>query len=175
VGQMSGPSTPLVTVAQLDPMVAVFSLTESQVGKLKTGDQVSVQVKVAGSESWQGQVSEVAPSADPRTRTYLVKVELPNGDGMLKGGMTAQVGLALNSIEDAVVVPVNSVVTKGNRQNIYLLEGERVRECPVEILLQNDELAAVSGEVEAGAQVVIAGQNLLQDGSLVRDVTEEGK
>ena len=175
VGQMSGPSTPLVTVAQLDPMVAVFSLTESQVGKLKTGDQVSVQVKVAGSEPWQGRVSEVAPSADPRTRTYLVKVELPNGDGMLKGGMTAQVGLALDSVEDAVVVPVNSIVTKGNRQNIYLLEGETVRECPVEILLQNDEVAAISGEVKVGAKVVIAGQNLLQDGTLVRDVTGEGK
>lgn len=174
-GQMAGPSTPLVTVAQLDPIVAVFSLTESQVGKLNAGDRVSVLVKAAGEEPWQGQVSEVAPSADPRTRTYLVKVELPNGDGILKGGMTAQVGLALDSIEDAVVVPVNSIVTKGNRQNIYLLEGETVRECPVEILLQSDELAAISGEVEVGAKVVVAGQNLLQDGTLVRDVTEEGK
>lgn len=174
-GQMAGPSMPLVTVAQLDPVIAVFSLTESQVGKLKTGEQVSVQVKAAGTEPWQGQVTEVAPSADPRTRTYKVKVELPNGDGMLKGGMTAQVGLVLDSVEDAVVVPVNSIVTKGNRQNIYLLEGETVRECPVEILLQNDEVAAVSGEVEVGAKVVIAGQNLLQDGSLVRDVTGEGK
>lgn len=174
VGQMTGPSTPVVTIAQLDPIYAEFTLTESQVGKLNKGDEVRVQVSAAGEEPLVGTVTEVPPSADPYTRGYKVKVEIANAQGLLKGGMTAQIGLALESISDVIVVPVNSVVTKENQQNIYLLEGDKVRQCPVEILLQNDQMAAVAGEVEAGDQIVVAGQHLLQDGSSVKVVVGEG-
>lgn len=174
-GQMVGPSTPVITLAQLDPVYAEFTLTESQVGKLTKGDEVQVQVSAAGEEPLVGTVTEVPPSADPYTRGYKVKVEIANAQGKLKGGMTAQIGLALESVTDAIVIPVNSIVTKDNQQSIYLLEeGNKVRQCPVEILLQNDEQAAVAGEVKAGDRLVIAGQHLLQDGSVVKVVAEEG-
>lgn len=175
VGQMVGQTTPVVTIAQLDPMYAEFTLTESQVGKLAVGDKVQVKVSAAGEEPFEGTVTEVPPSADPYTRGYKVKVEIPNEGGLLKGGMTAQIGLALESVSDAIVVPVNSVVTKSNQQYIYILEGNnKVRQCPVEILLQNDQVAAVAGEVKAGDKIVVSGQHLLQDGSLVKVVAGEG-
>lgn len=175
VGHMVGPGMPIVTVAQLEPMLGIFNLTESQVNKLKLGDEVDVQVSAAGNIPFLGKVTEVAPAADPRTRGYKVKVELSNQEGLLKSGMTAQVAFALEGIEDNLVVPIKSIVTKGNRQNIYLVEEDRVRECPVEILLQDNTMAAITGEVKQGDKVVIQGQTLLQDGSLVKVVSEGGK
>lgn len=174
MGQMAGPTTPVVTIAQLNPVYAEFNLTESKIGKLAAGDKVQVLVSAAGDAPWEGTVVEVPPSADPYTRGYKVKVEIPNDEGLLKGGMTAQINLALDSVTDALVVPVDSIVTKDNRPSIYILAGDRVRQCPVEVVLQNDQLAAVTGEVKAGDRIVVAGQHLLQDGSVVKVVTGEG-
>ncbi|HHY60852.1 MAG TPA: efflux RND transporter periplasmic adaptor subunit, partial [Clostridia bacterium] len=47
-------------------------------------------------------------------------------------------------------------------------------QCPVEVLLRNDEVAAVAGEVKAGDKIVVSGQHLLQDGSPVKVVAGEG-
>lgn len=175
VGQMAGPTTPVVTIAQLNPVYAEFTLTESQVGKLAAGDEVQVKVSAVREEPFAGTVTEVPPSADPYTRGYKIKVEIPNEEGLLKGGMTAQIGLALDSVSGAVVVPVNSIVTKNNQQHIYILTGDNtVRQCPVEVLLRNDEVAAVAGEVKAGDKIVVSGQHLLQDGSPVKVVAGEG-
>jgi HlyD family secretion protein len=169
-GHMAGPGTPVVTVACLDPVVAQFQLSESQINKLQVGDQVSILVAAAGKDAYIGKVTEASPAADPRTKAYPVKVELANGEGRLKAGMTAQVELILEEIKDALVVPVGAVVTKGNRQYIYLVDGDRAAECPVEILLQNDEKAALQGDFLVGDRVVVAGQHLLQDGSPVKVV-----
>ncbi|HHX51033.1 MAG TPA: efflux RND transporter periplasmic adaptor subunit [Clostridia bacterium] len=169
-GHMAGPGMPVVTVARLDPVVAEFQLSEGQINKLKIGDQASIRVGAAGKDSYIGEVTEASPAADPRTKAYQVKVELPNEEGQLKAGMTAQVDLALEELTDALVVPVGAVVTKGNRQCIYLVDGEKAIECPVEVLLQDTEKAALQGDFKVGDRVVVAGQHLLQDGSPVKVV-----
>ena len=175
VGHLVGPGMPIASVAQLDPMLGIFNLTESQINKLSMGDEVEIYISAMGKAPFVGTVIEVAPAADPRTRGYKVKVELPNENEGLKSGMTAQLGFVLDGIEDAIVVPLQSIVTKGNRQNIYLVQGELARECPVEILLQDNTMAAISGEVKPGEQIVVQGQTLLQDGSLVKVVSQGGK
>ncbi|MFA5535734.1 MAG: efflux RND transporter periplasmic adaptor subunit [Bacillota bacterium] len=175
VGHMVGPGMPIASVAQLDPMLGIFNLTESQVNKLAIGDEVEIYISAMGKTPFVGTVIEVAPVADPRTRGYKMKAKLPNENGSLRSGMTAQVGFVLDGIEDSIVVPLQSIVTKGNRQNIYLVEGEQARECPVEILLQDNTMAAISGEVKPGDQIVIQGQTLLQDGSSVKVVSQGGK
>lgn len=175
-GHMVGPGMPVASVAKLDPVLGIFNLTESQVNKLKIGDEVDIQVAAVSKAPFKGKVIEVAPAANPQTRGYKIKVELPNENNVFKSGMTAQVGFVLEGVEDVILVPLQSIVTKGNRQNIYLLtEENRVRECPVEILLQDNTNAAISGEVKPGDKIVIQGQTLLQDKSPVRVVSEGGK
>jgi RND family efflux transporter MFP subunit len=79
-GQVVSAGSPVVRIAQDGPRDVVFVVPEDKRGDIRVGQKVNVRPWSAGMQPLQGQVREVAASADPVTRTYQVKVALPTAD-----------------------------------------------------------------------------------------------
>ena len=86
VGEFVAPNDPVVmTVVQLDPLLATFSLPPAQAQQLRPGRSVPVQF--ASSETpIEGEVELIAPVTDARSGTIRVKVKIPNAQGQCRSG-----------------------------------------------------------------------------------------
>lgn len=178
-GEMISPGMPVVAINELGTMEVHVELTEKDVGRVSEGQKVSVLVAAADPEPFAGEVISISPVADPRTKTFRMKVALPNESGRLKAGMTAVVELVIAEERDVLVIPVEAVLTKQGRQLVYVVDvtgGEgadsgdgrgHARCCPVTLGLENGTLVSVREGISPGEPVVISGQHYLEEGSLV--------
>ena len=82
----------IATLVALDPMLAVVEVAERKLAGIKVGDMADVRL-VTG-ETASGRIRFVAKTASQTTRTYRVEIELPNPDGKIPDGITAEVSYA---------------------------------------------------------------------------------
>jgi multidrug efflux system membrane fusion protein len=83
----------IATMVALDPMLAVVEVAERKLAGIRLGD--SAEVRLVTGESVSGKIRFVAKTASLTTRTYRVEIELPNPDGRIPDGITAEVSLPL--------------------------------------------------------------------------------
>ena len=97
----------------------------------------------------------------------VTRIEVPNEDGAIKGGMSAKVEIAVEAKENILAVPVECVVSEGGKSYIYVVEEDRAVKKEVTTGISNEEFIEISGDIKEGSQVVVKGQNFLSDNSKV--------
>ncbi len=166
-GQVVAAGTPVVRLARTDEKEVVIGVPEGQVAQLDQVDQVTVRLWAAPEEAIPGTIREVAPAADPATRTYPVKVAIPAGaDARL--GMSATVQLAGADGGTALRVPLTALLQHKGASAVWVVENGAVRLVPVQVAGQSGNDVLLGGGVKAGQTVVTAGVNLLKPGQKVR-------
>jgi multidrug efflux pump subunit AcrA (membrane-fusion protein) len=137
------------------------------------GSRATVTVDAAGSTEFEGKIARIAPVLDPATRTALVEVEIANPSGALKAEMFARVRLDMATSREAVLVPRDSLVYKGQQAGVYLI----VEKKPVFRAIETG--SAYGGDIEvvanlpSGTTVVNRGAAMLQEGDQIRIVRAE--
>jgi len=86
---------------------------EKDVEKIKVGMKVKVLCDAYKDVEFSGKVKEVAPTVKEKTRTTVVKIEIPNDEGKLRSGMFARGDIIFTEIEDAIAVPQDTVIALG--------------------------------------------------------------
>lgn len=169
-GELAGQTMPVVKIVDMDTVLATFNLTESQIKLVKKGDKLAVRVPAATDEELTGTVQEVSPVAGPQTKAFTVKVALANKNHQLKPGMSAELSLTLQKVAQALVVPVDALMAQEEETYLYVVNNDTARRQKVKVLLENDTLAAVKGELQAGQWVVVVGKEQLEDNAQVKVV-----
>src|SRR5690606_22955229 len=82
---------PVATILALDPILARGEISESDLSHVKAGDKA--QVRLVNGEEAQGTIRYISRDATPATRTFRVEVAVPNEDGRIPSGMTAEITL----------------------------------------------------------------------------------
>ena len=167
-GDMAG-ANPILTIETLTPVKMLIHVSETYYPQVKKGMSVAVRVDTYGEEEFTGKVSIVYPTIDPNTHTFPVEITLSNQDNRVRPGMFARATLTFG-VEKHTIVPDQSVVKQMGAGDHYVYVYEKngtVSRKKVEIGRRlGTEYEILSG-VEAGRQVVIAGQNKLADGAAV--------
>ena len=157
----------LGTVADLSSLWFLGNVFESDLPKLKIGQQVDMQVMGSKSDHHEGKISFISPTFDPQTHAVVIRVDLPNPKGELKPDMFAKAHVSVGMAK-LPVVPRVAVVQDGAQSFLVVKKSDgqfqrvAVNAVPAN---DNDHLAITSG-VQAGDQVVIDG-GVLVDRSLV--------
>ena len=179
VGQVVGAGTPVVRVARTDEKEVVIGIPESRVGQLRNVSTVSVRLWADRDRVIPGKIREVAPVADPATRTYTVKVALPPGLDV-RLGMSATVELATRAAAGAAAlrVPLSALVQNKGATSVWVVVKDRagaaaVQLRKVEVAGQSGNDLLLSGGVQPGQTVVTAGVHLLKPGQKVRILTAD--
>ena len=173
VGQVVQPGTPVVRVARTVEKEVVIGIPEDKVGQLRAAGEVVVRLWANEAVAIPGKIREISPVADPATRTYTVKVALPES-AEVRLGMSATVELATGGNGAAGLrLPLTALVQNKGASSVWIVEEGVVRLVPVQVVGQVRNDVLVTGQVVAGQQVVTAGVNLLRNGQKVRILTAD--
>lgn len=167
-------NAPLISVVDLDPILAVIYVTERDYGNLQTGQGVTLTTDAFPGRQFQGKVIRVSPVFRMASRQARVELTIPNPDHLLKPGMFVRAKAVLDRVEEAQIVPIESIVMRSGSSHIFLVDEETntVRMEPVDLGIQQDGLVQVIGQNVQG-RVVTLGMQLLDDGSKVSVVTRD--
>jgi RND family efflux transporter MFP subunit len=132
--------------------------------KIALADRLPVRIGVLET-NLEGVVSEIAPSADPNSRTFLVKLDLPAVPG-LRAGQFGRVAVPVGETS-ALYVPAPAVVQRGQMELVFIVVNGHAQMRIVKTGKQvGDEVELVSG-VDPGEPVVVDGSGNLVDGQPV--------
>jgi len=155
VGTLASPGMPIFTVEDLRRYRLEATVNESDLRYVRQGEQVSVLIDALGGRELKGKVVEIVPVADPASRSFLVKVELP-ADPALRSGLFGRAQFARGK-RPALLVPRTAVIERGQLQGIYVVDQNRIAALRYVTLGQP---SAQQVEVLAGLQ---AGETLIAD------------
>jgi RND family efflux transporter MFP subunit len=172
VGQVVSAGLPVVRVAQDGPRDAVFSVPEDKVAMVRPGAPVEVRVW-PGQNVLPGKVREVSASADPVTRTYLVKVglDVKAADAPPLGATVTALPKTQAQAESAPVLklPTSALRQDGQATAVWVLDraSMTVKSQPVQIATADGNEAVVASGLQPGTVVVAAGVHVLSPGQKV--------
>ncbi len=121
VGDTAAPGMPLFVVEDTSRMKVEAQVPESALRGLAAGSPVEVVVDAAGVASRAGTLAEVLPAADPRSRTFAVRVVLDNADGTLRSGMFARLRLP-GEAKDRIAVAEDALVRRGPLTGVFVVD-----------------------------------------------------
>ena len=166
VGAYLSPGQPCGTMIELDPLLIVADMPETETGKVKVGALATA--KLVSGQVIHGRVRFVARDADPTTRTYRVEVTAPNPGNQIGSGLSADVQIG-GGDGPAHLIPVSALVLDAaGRQGVrYVMADNRVAFAPVTILEQAPQGVWVSG-LSGDTRLITVGQAYVSEGQRVR-------
>jgi multidrug efflux system membrane fusion protein len=161
----------VATILNLDPILAVGEVSERDLGYLNTGDEA--EIRLISGQIVKGKVRYISRDASPQTRTFRIEVAIPNGDGSVPAGMTAEITLRA-APTDAVILP-RSVATLSKKGELGIRAVDKdgkVTFHPID-LVDDTPTGLVLAGIPADARVIVAGQDLVTEGDQVKAVAAD--
>jgi len=156
-GQVVQPSDVLFAVADLSRVWAVAQVPEQQVGQVKVGQSVSIEVPALGHEKLEGKLIYVGQTVNPETRTVLVRTELDNKSGRLKPSMLASMLIESAPVQ-RLVVPITAVVRQDDTDHVFVeLSANNFRLTPVKLSAEQNGQRVVLEGLKPGMRIVSDG------------------
>lgn len=166
-GEMISNGQTVVNLMNIDELYAEIGVTAATASAINKGDIVEVKAETM-QHFMEGEITNISPAADSSSRTFLVKVKIPNIDHKLRAGMFADVKLSKGESGEAVVVPIESIVGLNSDQPyIFVVEDGKATRKNIKIGITTDSRVEVLEGLNAGEEVIIRGQSTLQDGQSV--------
>ena len=155
-----------------EPFLAVGQISEREVSQIKVGNPASVTL-VTG-ETVEGRIRFLASRADDTTRTFRIEVELPNPQGKLRVGVSADIHIPVRQLMAEKISPGILVLDDNGVVGVRAVERGVVRFLPVAIVSDGPDGMWVSGLPDHLA-VITVGQSFVTDGERVKAVLERGR
>ena len=170
-GQVVSAGQTAIRVARFAEKEAVVAIPETLLGRAKDG-VATVSLWSEPNRKYAAKLREVAPSADPATRTYLAKFSLPDAGESVSLGMTATLTLADPATTRVARLPLSALFSEGGDPSLYIVDDKgEVALKPVAVKSYESNCVVISGGVDEGAKVVALGVQKLDPVQKVRVVS----
>lgn len=168
-GDMYNAQMPVLVVMSINPVKLVVNVSESFYAQVKIGMPVDVKLDVFAGQKFQGKVSLIYPTVDERTRTFPVEIKLNNNNSKVRPGMFARATFEFGMAKRIVVSDKAIVKQAGSGAKfVYVHVDGKVQYRQVELGRRTDADYEVLSGLNAGEEVVVAGQSKLVDGASVK-------
>lgn len=168
VGQVVSAGQTIITVVQDSDREVEISIPENRINELKNARQIDVTFWALPDVVVKGKVREISPVADEKSRTYDVRISLPDTPRGIELGMTADVRVTNSSGEITVFIPLSAIYQTGEQPAVWIIENEIVTLKPVRIGTFGDGEVQIREGLQDGDIIVTAGVNKLREGQRVR-------
>ncbi|HNS33476.1 MAG TPA: efflux RND transporter periplasmic adaptor subunit [bacterium] len=167
-GDMLGANDSIVSVMDIDVLIAAIYVTEESYSNVRTGQPIVISADAYPGKKFAGKIVRISPVLQETSRSARVEAELFNHNHLLKPGLFVQAEIEILSRNNATLVPFSSLVSRESKQGVFLvdMDEKKARFVPVITGIITAEWAEIL-EPELGGHVVTLGQHLLEDGSSV--------
>jgi RND family efflux transporter MFP subunit len=178
-GSLLSPNSPLISVIGIDSVIVQATIIERDYGQISVGQPAEVEVDAFPGEVFNGKVARIAPVLQEASRVAKMEVEVDNSAHRLKPGMFTTITVMLQEKTGRQVIPTSAIVKKDGMDGIFVVETDAASGAHIARfkaikagIATDTETEILSPEIEG--PVVILGQHLLDDGSMVLlPVTDE--
>ncbi len=161
VGDLATPGKTLLEMENESSLQVIADVPEALVLGLKINDELPVKIEAAGLEI-SGTITEIAPTADPRSRTAPIKLQIPSSP-KIRSGQFARVSLP-GTTGTAIMIPRKSVRPFGQLERVFLAQDDVARLQLIKTgLVDGDQVEVLSG-ISAGDRIVMSESLELNDG-----------
>jgi membrane fusion protein, multidrug efflux system len=158
----------IAKIIALDPMLAVVEAAERNLGGIKVG--APAEIRLVTGQKVQGRVRFVSKSAVTATRTYRVEVEIPNADGDIADGITAEVALRMEPQPATRVSRSALTFSSSGALGVRAVDdADTVQFVPVSVIEDDQADMWVAG-IPDGARVIVQGQDFVREGQKVQPI-----
>lgn len=173
-GETVSANAQLLRIVELDPMKAVFFVTERDYAQLKPGQTASLATDAYPGEAFPAAIVRISPVFRENTRQAQVELKVDNPGLRLKPGMFVRVDVVLQQAESVTIVPEQALTKRDGQDGVFVVDAgaTSVSWRPVTIGIRQSQRAAIDGQGIEG-RVVVLGQQLLDDGSSIAIAGEE--
>jgi RND family efflux transporter MFP subunit len=171
-GQVVTVGQQAIRLARLTEKEAVVALPETFVNGVKSGE-ARLTLWSAPEKPYRAALRELAPSADPATRTFNARFSLPNADDNVELGMSGTLTITPNTGQPVARVPLSAVFDQGNGSALWAVGSDsRLSLKPIVVRRYGERDAEVSDGVDEGDEIVVLGAQKLVAGEKVRPTAQ---
>ena len=185
LGDMAAPQYPFFEVVEMSPVKVSINVIERYMGKIKPGQTAMLTVNSYPDEVFYGKVDIVSPTLDEFTRTASTELVFDNPDLKLKPGMFANVEIITEEKQDVPVIPYYAIIEKTAidyssgtistsnvlvEKSVFTTKDGIAFKRLIDTGIEHKNQVEVLSGIEAGETLVIQGQHILLDSSLVKIV-----
>lgn len=169
VGQVVAEGETVVSLAWSDGREVYIDVPENRIGEFTGARRISVSLW-GTDHAYSGTVREKSASADPATRTFLVKVAILNPGPEVRLGMTAGVKVEDAADPKQLIIPMTALFHRGAQTAVWIIDPKtrRLILAPVQVERYSEEGVVVGAGIAAGEEVVLKGVNELYPGEPVQ-------
>jgi HlyD family secretion protein len=165
-GALAAPQTPILTLVSKDVEIIV-QVEEARIGMVKRGQDAALTVSAFPGKLFPAQIQSVSPAADPKSRTFAVRIVPTVQDGTLRDGMFAQVSVT-GVGQEALLVPNDAIVARTGRTLVFAVVNDRVQAREVKLGdTDGKRTAVIEGKLNPGEELVVTNPDALTDGAPV--------
>ena len=167
VGSTATPGAPLLTIEDGSRYRLEVAVEESQLGKIRVGQRARLRIDALGADDLEGAVSEITPVADPMSRSYTVKIDLPARQSARSG--LYGVARFASGQKEAILIPQKAVTQRGQLAGVFVVDDAGVARMRLIKTGKSygESVEALSG-LSAGERVVVDGVANVNDGVKVQ-------
>jgi len=150
----------LCTIGDLSTMKAIASVDEADIGKVLPDQSCILDVDAYPDDPFDGTVLKIHPQATLQggVTAFTVEIEVPNPESRLMAGMSCEVEIITDIIENVLLVPDRAIAEKDDRMFVFVVdENDKIEAREIEIGETNFEYTEVLSGLEEGENVIVRG------------------
>ena len=163
IGEIAEAGQVLFRVGQSTPLVIVSEVNEEDIPKVKVGQQVLLRVDAFADRVLKGTVRDITPMGDPQTKTFRMRIALPD-DTPLRIGMSVEANVVAREKENALLIPAEAMLAG----HVFVVDGSSVRRRAVTTGIRGTRMVEILEGLKDGEQIVAVANAALVDASRVR-------
>ena len=152
------------TIIQLNPIIFVAEVPEFSINKIETGQEASM--KLVTGDLLKGNLTFVSKSASPSTRTFKVESQIPNKDGEVRDGITAEMTIKTKIVKAHKISPSILLLNDAGIVGVRSIKDNIVKFNEVIILEDSESGLWITGLPET-LELIVQGQGFVEDGQKV--------
>lgn len=123
-GTLASPGMPMFTLEDVRHYRLEATVNENDLSSVRIGQVLSVLVDALGNNNLNGKVVEIVPAADPASRSFLIRVDLP-ADPRLRSGLFGRAEFSRGE-RPSLLIPRTAIVERGQLQGVFVLDQKQV-------------------------------------------------
>jgi membrane fusion protein (multidrug efflux system) len=177
VGLFLSVGDPVGQMLQIDRLKAVVGIPESDVDAVRKISVVNITIQALDDRNVTAKKYFLAPAPETMARVYRLELEIDNQDGVILPGMFLRAHVVKNIINDAVSVPLYSVISRNDEQFVFVALDGVVQKRPVKLGVIEKWQVQVTEGLSPGEKVVVEGHRDVEDGQeieVIQTITDPG-
>jgi membrane fusion protein, multidrug efflux system len=166
-------SSPIVTIADFSTVRVQVAVPEPETPFVRNDLPAKIFIDELPNTNFTGTVTRYSHSLDDATKTMLVEIDLPNSDHKLLPGMYANVKLGVETHTNALLIPVDALVTEKTGTSVFKVNAGKAQKAPVKTGFSDGTSVEVLEGVTPEESVILVGKQTLSSGQPV--TVTEGK